>query len=70
MGFENGKIIFEEKFHSKCSHKILLNKEIDIVNGSFKVKSIYDYSHKRDHTGVPCEFDTYKEENFDYLNRN
>jgi len=70
MWFEKDKILFGEKFHAKCGHRIYLTKEIEIVNGGFSVKSIYDYSHDRDYTGDPCDYDTYKEENFDYLNRN
>jgi len=70
MWFEKGKVLFGEKFYSKCGHRIYLTKEIDIIDGSFEVVSIYDYSHEKDYTGASCEYDTYKKENFDYLNRN
>tara|TARA_B110000467_G_C18045213_1_gene328083 strand:- start:4 stop:531 length:528 start_codon:yes stop_codon:yes gene_type:complete len=69
MWFESGKIFFGEKFHAKCGHRIYLTKEIEIVNERFNVKSIYNYSHDNHHTGKPCNYETYKEEYFDYLNR-
>jgi len=70
MWVEHNKILFEEKFNSKCGHRIYLTKEIEIVNRRFNVISIYDYSHDNTTTNEPCEYDIYKEENFDYLNRN